>query len=74
MARFTRTSFIEVLGQPYIQTARAYGIPERTIIRRDAAKNALLPLVTLIGVLVPAMFVAAVLAEDVFSCPVSEDS
>jgi peptide/nickel transport system permease protein len=68
-ARFTRTTFVEVLSQDYIQTARAYGVPERDVIRRHAAKNALLPLVTLFGILVPALFVAAVLSEIVFSWP-----
>jgi peptide/nickel transport system permease protein len=69
VARFTRTTFVEVLSQDYIQTARAYGVRERDVIRRHAAKNALLPLVTLFGILVPALFVAAVLSEVVFSWP-----
>jgi ABC-type dipeptide/oligopeptide/nickel transport system permease component len=69
IARFTRTTFVEVLGQDYIQTARAYGVRERDIVRHHAAKNALLPLVTLFGILVPALFVAAVLSEVVFSWP-----
>jgi ABC-type dipeptide/oligopeptide/nickel transport system permease component len=69
VARFTRTTFVEVLSQDYVQTARAYGVRERDVIRRHAAKNALLPLVTLFGILVPALFVAAVLAEVVFSWP-----
>jgi peptide/nickel transport system permease protein len=69
VARFTRTTFVEVLSQDYVQTARAYGVRERDVIRRHAAKNALLPLVTLFGILVPALFVAAVLSEVVFSWP-----
>jgi len=69
VARLTRASFIEVLRQDYIRTARAYGVPEPRIIRRHAAKNALLPLVTLLGVLVPSLLNGAVLTETVFSWP-----
>lgn len=68
-SRFTRASFVEVLGQDYIRTARAYGVPERSIVWRHAAKNALLPLITLFGILVPAMLIAAVLCEAVFTWP-----
>ena len=68
-ARLTRASFIEVLRQDYIRTARAYGVPEGRIIRRHAAKNALLPLVTLFGILVPSLLNGAVLTETVFSWP-----
>jgi ABC-type dipeptide/oligopeptide/nickel transport system permease component len=67
VARFTRASFNEVLGQDYITTARAYGIPERRIVWRLAGKNALLPVVTLFGILVPVMLVASLLAEAVFA-------
>ena len=69
VARLTRASFIEVLRQDYIRTARAYGVPEPRLIRRHAAKNALLPLVTLVGVLVPALLNGAVLTETVYSWP-----
>ena len=69
VARLTRASFIEVLRQDYIRTARAYGVPEPRIIRRHAAKNAILPLVTLLGVLVPSLLNGAVLTETVFSWP-----
>lgn len=69
VARLTRASFIEVLRQDYIRTARAYGVPEPRLIRRHAARNALLPLVTLVGILVPALLNGAVLTESVFSWP-----
>lgn len=69
VARLTRASFIEVLRQDYIRTARAYGASEGRIIRNHAAKNALLPLVTLVGVLVPSLLNGAVLTETVFSWP-----
>lgn len=67
IARFARASYIEVLGQDYIRTARAYGISERDITWKQATKNALLPLITLFGILVPAMLIAAVLSEVVFT-------
>jgi peptide/nickel transport system permease protein len=69
VSRVTRASFIEVLRQDYIRTARAYGFSESRIMRRHAAKNALLPLVTLLGVLVPSLLNGAVLTETVFSWP-----
>ena len=69
VSRVTRASFIEVLRQDYIRTARAYGVPEPRIMSRHAARNALLPLVTLLGVLVPGLLNGAVLTETVFSWP-----
>lgn len=69
VARLTRASFIEVLNQDYIRTARAYGASEPRIIARHAAKNALLPLVTLLGILVPSLLNGAVLTETVYSWP-----
>jgi ABC-type dipeptide/oligopeptide/nickel transport system permease component len=69
VSRVTRASFIEVLRQDYIRTARAYGFAEARIMREHAAKNALLPLVTLLGVLVPSLLNGAVLTETVFSWP-----
>jgi peptide/nickel transport system permease protein len=69
VSRVTRASFIEVLRQDYIRTARAYGFTEPRIMREHAARNALLPLVTLLGVLVPSLLNGAVLTETVFSWP-----
>lgn len=69
MARFARASFLEVLGENYIRTAHAYGIPPRTVVWRLAARNAVLPLITLLSLLLPALIVGAVLIETVFSWP-----
>jgi ABC-type dipeptide/oligopeptide/nickel transport system permease component len=69
MARFARSSFLEVLGENYIRTARAYGIPPRTILWRLAAKNAMLPLVTVLSLVVPALVIGSVFVEQVFSWP-----
>lgn len=69
VSRVTRASFIEVLRQDYIRTARAYGVSEPRIMQNHAGRNALLPLVTLLGVLVPSLLNGAVLTETVFSWP-----
>jgi ABC-type dipeptide/oligopeptide/nickel transport system permease component len=68
-ARYTRATFIEVLAQDYIRTAVAYGLPRRRVIWVYTAKNAMLPLVTLFGILVPAILVGTVLVETVFAWP-----
>ncbi len=68
-ARYVRNAFAEELSAPYIRTARAFGLPERLIVWRYALKNAMLPLVTLLGVLLPALLAGAVLVEVVFSWP-----
>jgi peptide/nickel transport system permease protein len=69
VARYTRATFVEVLSQDYIRTARAYGVPQRRITWVYTAKNAMLPLVTLFGILVPALLTGAILVETVFSWP-----
>jgi peptide/nickel transport system permease protein len=69
VARMTRASFIEVFQQDFMRTARAYGLSERTIVWRYAARNAVLPLITLFGVMVPALLSGAVLTETVFAWP-----
>ncbi|HEY8544849.1 MAG TPA: ABC transporter permease [Acidimicrobiales bacterium] len=69
MARFARSSFLDVLDENYIRTAHAYGIPPRRVVWRWAAKNAVLPLITLLSLLLPALIVGAVLIETVFSWP-----
>ncbi|WP_448002153.1 ABC transporter permease [Agromyces bauzanensis] len=69
MARFARSSFLDVLGENYIRTARAFGLGQRTIIWKLAAKNAVLPLINLLGLIIPSLIVGAVLVEIVFSWP-----
>ncbi|MEU8225392.1 ABC transporter permease [Kribbella sp. NPDC048915] len=69
LARFTRASFVEVLGSQYILAAEAFGVPPRTILWRLAAKNAVLPLINLLSLIVPSLIVGAVLVEIVFSWP-----
>lgn len=67
--RFIRSSMLEVLGQDYIRTARAKGIPEHSIVQRHALKNAALPLVTIIGLDLPFLLAGAVVTERIFAWP-----
>lgn len=68
-ARFTRSEVLEVLRQDYVRTARAKGVPESAVIRRHALRNALIPIVTILGGSLPALFGGALLIETVFSWP-----
>ena len=67
--RMTRSSMLEVVRQDYIRTARAKGVDERNVIYRHALRNALIPVVTVIGLQVGQLLVGAVLTETVFSYP-----
>ncbi|GAB4277700.1 MAG: ABC transporter permease [Candidatus Promineifilaceae bacterium] len=66
LARMTRSSMLEVLGQDYIRTARAKGLPERWVVLKHALRNALLPLVTIVGLQMGAILGGAVLTETIF--------
>ena len=68
-ARLTRTTMLEVLRQDYVRTARAKGMRERVVIYRHAFRNALIPLVTIIGVSVGFLVTGAFFIEDVFNIP-----
>jgi peptide/nickel transport system permease protein len=67
IARITRSSLLEVLGLDYVRTARAKGLTERSVIVRHATRNALLPVVTIIGLQLGALLSGAVLTETVFN-------
>jgi peptide/nickel transport system permease protein len=69
IARMTRSSLLEVLGQDYIRTAHAKGLVNRLVISRHALRNALIPIVTIIGLETSALLTGAVLTETVFSLP-----
>jgi ABC-type dipeptide/oligopeptide/nickel transport system permease component len=69
MARVTRSSLLEVLGQDYVRTSRAKGLKESIVIRRHALRNALLPVVTVIGVDLGSMLGGSAIVEIVFSRP-----
>lgn len=67
VTRMTRSSMLEVLHSDYVRTAIAFGLPQRTVIFRDALQNALLPVITVIGVLYGFSLGGAVLVEIIFS-------
>ena len=69
LARMTRSTMLEVIRQDYIDTARAKGQSERVIIFRHALKNALIPIVTLVGLQFGSLLGGAILTESVFSIP-----
>src|SRR5690606_13730501 len=69
VARMTRGSMLEVLGQDYIRTARAKGLAERVVIYRHALRNALIPVLTVIGLQFGSLLGGAVLTESVFAWP-----
>jgi peptide/nickel transport system permease protein len=67
--RMTRSSMLEVIRQDYIRTARAKGLAEKKVIGKHALRNALIPVVTVVGLQVGQLLVGAVLTETVFSYP-----
>jgi peptide/nickel transport system permease protein len=69
LMRMTRTMMLEVLRQDYIRTAWAKGLRENTVIIRHALKNALIPVVTIIGVMVPMVIAGSVVIEQIFVLP-----
>ena len=69
IARMTRSCLLECLGQDYVRTARAMGFPERTVIYRYALRNALIPVVTVVGLQLGYSLAGAVLTETVFAWP-----
>jgi peptide/nickel transport system permease protein len=69
IARLTRATMLETLGQDYVRTARAKGLGERVVVWRHALKNALIPIVTVVGVQAGYLLGGAVLTETVFAWP-----
>jgi peptide/nickel transport system permease protein len=69
IARITRTSVLEVLGEDYIRTARAKGLPRSTVLMRHALRNAAVPIVTVIGIGIALLIGGVVVTESVFSIP-----
>lgn len=68
-ARMMRSSMLEVLGQPYVTTARAKGLVEHVVLMRHAMRNALIPIITLIGLEMGALLGGAVIVETIFAWP-----
>ncbi|HEB76041.1 MAG TPA: ABC transporter permease [Nitrospirae bacterium] len=69
ISRYMRSSMLEVVRQDYIVTARAKGLPESKVIYRHALRNALLPIITLLGLSVPGLIGGSVIFEQIFSIP-----
>jgi peptide/nickel transport system permease protein len=69
LARFTRSSMLDVISQDYVRTARAKGLAHRTVITRHALKNALIPIVTLLALEFGIMLAGAIVVETVFAWP-----
>jgi peptide/nickel transport system permease protein len=69
LSRYMRSSMLEVVRQDYITTARAKGLPESRVIYRHALKNALLPVITLLGFSVPGLIGGSVIVETIFAIP-----
>ena len=69
MARFVRGAMIDTLAEPFIVVARARGLPRRRVLLRHALRNASIPLITLLGLSLPALFSGAVFIEAVFAWP-----
>lgn len=69
LTRYFRTSMIEVVRQDYVRTARAKGLKERVVIFKHALRNALLPVITLLGLELPGLFAGAIILEKIFAWP-----
>ncbi|HLR34841.1 MAG TPA: ABC transporter permease, partial [Tissierellales bacterium] len=67
--RYTRTSMLEVINQDYIRTARSKGLSEKVVIYKHAFRNALIPIITIVGFTIPSLFSGAVILETVFVWP-----
>jgi len=69
LTRMVRTAMLEELGQDYIRTARAKGLSERTVVYRHALGNALIPVLTVVGLQFGSLLAGAIVTETVFSWP-----
>lgn len=69
LSRYARAGLIEEIRKDYVRTARAYGFSERTVIYKYTLRNSLIPIVTLLGTLLPALLGGSVIIEQIFSIP-----
>ena len=67
--RYVRSSMLEIMGQDFLRTARAKGVKEFFVVNKHAMRNALIPIVTIIGLEIPILFGGAVVIEQIFSWP-----
>jgi peptide/nickel transport system permease protein len=68
-SRYMRSSMLEVLQQDYVRTARAKGLPGSRVLYKHALKNALLPVITLLGLSLPSLLAGAAITESIFTWP-----
>ena len=69
LSRYMRSAMLNVISQDYITTARAKGLPERVVIYKHALRNALLPLITLLGFSIPGLIGGSVIFETIYAIP-----
>src|SRR5205085_2674999 len=69
LSRLTRGALLETLGQDFVRTARAKGLPERVVVYRHAFRNSLMPLITVAAHILPGMIAGAVNIETIFGLP-----
>ncbi len=69
IARYMRGSMLEVIRQDYVRTAHAKGLSERVVVFKHALRNALIPIITLVGLYIPVLFSGTVFIESVFAWP-----
>lgn len=69
IARYMRGSMLEVIRQDFVRTARAKGLPERSVVFKHALRNALIPVITLVGLYIPVLFSGTVFIELIFAWP-----
>jgi peptide/nickel transport system permease protein len=69
ISRYMRVSMLEALGQDFVRTARAKGLPERLVIFRHALRNALIPIITIFALELPVLIGGAIIVESIFSLP-----
>lgn len=69
LMRYSRMSMLEIVNQDYIRTARSKGLPEKKVIYKHGLRNALIPIVTLLGMTFPTLFTGAIITETIFGIP-----
>lgn len=69
LTRYTRSSMLEVLGQDFMRTARAKGLKEKKVIYKHGLRNGLIPVITILGLILPSFFGGAVITESIFGWP-----
>ena len=68
-SRFTRSAMLDVMHQDYVRTAKAKGLPRRSVLYKHALRNAMIPIVTLLGLSIPTLIAGAAITETIFSWP-----